>query len=241
MTVKIPKVWSLSERATLAVWIEDPQRGKQLADICLDSDQWFKWLESPNATSFRFEPADKRIANFTAYKETETDGECWHAYTKIDGGLHKYCIGTSQDLTLARLREVGLQMLKIGSRNSTPTKQKSREELFTLSQEISTKEVHLKDSDRPNQLEQLQREIQRLQDELAFTRQSYLIACQEHQEAIEQLRHQNQRLQSERDQMHEELNQLYARNGDLQLKKLLLQKESKIVGFKELSSIAEYH
>lgn len=211
MAAKTPKVWLLSERATLAAWIEDPQRGQQLVDIHLDSDQWFQWLELPSSTSFKFEPADQRLSSFTACKETGTAGDGWYAYKKIGDELYNSYIGESKDLTLAKLRDIGLQMLKIGSNNSVSSKQNFK------------KEVRLTDSVQPLQIDQLKQEIQRLQDELATVRQTHLIACQEYKETIEQLRHQNQRLQTERDQLKEDINHLYARNGDLKLGRLVVQ------------------
>ncbi len=214
MVAKTPIVWSLSERATLAVWLEDPERGQQLVDIPLNSDQWFQWLELPNSKLFKFEPADQRISNFTACKEAGTGEDCWYAYKKLNNTLSNFYIGVSKDLTLVRLREAGLQMLQLAAKNNALIKQNLK------------KEECLKDSTQSQQVEHLKQELQRLGDQLAHSHQTHLITCQEQQETIERLRQQNQRLQTERDQMKEEIDQLYARNGALKLGKLLLEQES---------------
>ncbi|MFE1746118.1 hypothetical protein [Coleofasciculus sp. H7-2] len=158
MAAKTPKVWSFTERATLEFWVEDPRRGERLEDIHLDSEQWFQWLNLPSTKSFKFEPVDQRTSDFIASKETKTDGDFWSACKKINGELYHCYIGLSKDLTLVRLREVGLQLLQT-AKNDSPSSQQSY-----------IQEVHLNFPGESQEVHQLKQDIQKLQDELANSR-----------------------------------------------------------------------
>lgn len=225
MSSRIPKVWSLTERATLEFWGEDPKRGEQLIDIQLDTEQWFEWLQLATSSVFKFEPADPRLSNFMARKEARKGGDHWYAYKKGKDELYTRLLGASQDLTLARLREVGLQMQRseltklLDSEESdvADVNLASNSQLSQLEQVAQLTHQQTSYSAESQQLDQLKQEIQRLQDELANSHQSYVIACQEYEETIQKLNHQNQRLQTERDQLKNEIQHLYAKNGDLNL------------------------
>ena len=155
MAAKTPKVWSFTERATLEFWVEDPRRGERLEEIHLDSEQWFQWLNLPSSKSFKFEPVDQRTSDFIATKETKTDGDFWYAYKKINGELYHCYIGLSKDLTLVRLREIGLQLLQ-NAKNNSPSSQQSY-----------IQEVHLNFPGKSQEVDQPKQETQKLQDELA--------------------------------------------------------------------------
>ncbi|MBD2740415.1 hypothetical protein [Coleofasciculus sp. FACHB-1120] len=158
MAAKTPKVWSFTERATLEFWVEDPRRGERLEDIHLDSEQWFQWLNLPSSKSFNFKPVDQRTSDFIASKETKNDGDFWYACKKINGELCQCYIGLSQDLTLARLREIGLQFLQTAENNCPSTIQSY------------IQEVHLNCPGESQEVHQLKQEVQKLQDELAKSR-----------------------------------------------------------------------
>lgn len=158
MAAKTPKVWSFTERATLEFWVEDPRRGERLEDIHLDSEQWFQWLNLPSTKSFKFEPVDQRTSDFIASKETKTDGDFWSASKKINGELYHCYIGLSKDLTLVRLREIGLQLLQT-AKNDSPSSHQSY-----------IQEVHLNFPGESQEVHQLKQDIQKLQDELANSR-----------------------------------------------------------------------
>ncbi|MBD1944395.1 hypothetical protein H6F50_18890 [Coleofasciculus sp. FACHB-712] len=195
MAAKTPKVWSFTERATLEFWVEDPRRGERLEDIHLDSEQWFQWLNLPSSKSFKFEPVDQRTSDFIASKETKTDGDFWYAYKKVNGELYHCYIGLSKDLTLVRLREIGLQLLQT-AKNDSPSSQQSY-----------IQEVHLNLPGESQEVHHLKQEIQRLQDELTNSRleleKNQSICTQQsaakevHLTELEQLRQENQRLQDE--------------------------------------------
>ncbi|HEY9301154.1 MAG TPA: hypothetical protein VIQ31_33305, partial [Phormidium sp.] len=195
MAAKTPKVWSFTERATLEFWVEDPRRGERLEDIHLDSEQWFQWLNLPSSKSFKFEPVDQRTSDFIASKETKTDGDFWYAYKKVNGELYHCYIGLSKDLTLVRLREIGLQLLQT-AKNDSPSSQQSY-----------IQEVHLNLPGESQEVHHLKQEIQRLQDELTNSRleleKNQSIGTQQsaakevHLTELEQLRQENQRLQDE--------------------------------------------
>ncbi|MEW5860568.1 MAG: hypothetical protein AB1861_24880 [Cyanobacteriota bacterium] len=201
MAAKTPKVWSFTERATLEFWVEDPRRGERLEDIHLDSEQWFQWLELPSSKSFKFEPVDQRTSNFIASKETKTDGDFWYAYKKINGEPYNCYIGLGKDLTLVRLREVGLQLLQ-AAKEKSPSSEQSY-----------IQQVHLNCPGESQEVNQLKQEIQKLQEQLANSRREleknesassqqnalkevYIITPVESQE-LEQLKRDNQRLQDE--------------------------------------------
>lgn len=72
--------------------------------IRVDSASWAAWLTDPATRSFAFQSSS---GNFTARKEPRSrGGEYWVAYRKRDGKLHKAYLGKSQDVTLARLKDV---------------------------------------------------------------------------------------------------------------------------------------
>lgn len=201
MAAKTPKVWSFTERATLEFWVEDPRRGERLEDIHLDSEQWFQWLNLPSSKSFKFEPVDQRTSDFIASKETKTDGDFWYAYKKVNGELYHCYIGLSKDLTLVRLREIGLQLLQT-AKNDSPSSQQSY-----------IQEVHLNLPGESQEVHHLKQEIQRLQDELTNSRleleKNQSICTQQsapkevhlkilvESKELEQLKQENQRLQDE--------------------------------------------
>lgn len=79
----------------------EPEDG---ASIKVESQRWFKWLES--SPSFRYTPTSNDP--YTCRKEKANRGEAdyWYGYRKVGGKLHKRYIGKSHDLTVQRLEEV---------------------------------------------------------------------------------------------------------------------------------------
>lgn len=70
------------------------------------TSDWWNWLESDEAKSFRFE-TDHGVKSYTARKETiQSKGYFWYAYKKVDKRLHKSYIGKTAELTLERLEAV---------------------------------------------------------------------------------------------------------------------------------------
>src|SRR3712207_1463201 len=73
-------------------------------EIRVDSASWAAWLTDPATRSFSFQSSSGR---FTARKEHRSRGsEYWVAYRKRSGKLHKAYLGKSQDVSLARLKDV---------------------------------------------------------------------------------------------------------------------------------------
>jgi DNA repair exonuclease SbcCD ATPase subunit len=68
--------------------------------------EWWDWLESDEARSFRFE-CDHGVGSYTARKEAiQNKGYFWYAYKKLDKRLHKSYIGKSVELTLEKLEAI---------------------------------------------------------------------------------------------------------------------------------------
>ena len=55
------------------------------------SSEWFRWLGTAQATSFRFE---HELASFTARRERQSNGAYWYAYRKSRGRLIKLYLGS---------------------------------------------------------------------------------------------------------------------------------------------------
>lgn len=71
--------------------------------IAVDTPAWWSWLE--NATSFTFKNEE---GSFTAHKTRASNGRggwYWYAYRRQHGRLSNLYLGTSEKLTLRRLRE----------------------------------------------------------------------------------------------------------------------------------------
>jgi LuxR family maltose regulon positive regulatory protein len=67
---------------------------------------WVAWLEQ--VTSFAFQG---QAGSFTARKERKQRGTSyWSAYRRTQGTLAKKYLGTSRDLTLARLEAIAAQL-----------------------------------------------------------------------------------------------------------------------------------
>ncbi len=81
--------------------------------LTIDSRQWFKWLDDPETTAFKFDDTD----GYTARKETNG---YWYGYRKVNGRLHKRYIGKSPSLSLSKLSEVK-ELLKVPAEPKLPT------------------------------------------------------------------------------------------------------------------------
>lgn len=82
---------------------------------------WFQWLGSSDANSFRFE-TDYGCKNYTARREELKSGEFWYAYKKIGGKLHKRYMGILEELGLERLESIAYKLLE-------PTTPRQKQEL----------------------------------------------------------------------------------------------------------------
>lgn len=77
------------------------------------SQDWWSWLYSSEAESFRFE-CDFGVKGYRARKEEikARSGSFWYAYKRIDGKLRKRYLGKSEELTLGRLESVAYDLAK---------------------------------------------------------------------------------------------------------------------------------
>jgi LuxR family maltose regulon positive regulatory protein len=76
--------------------------------IRLDSERWFEWLEDESTRSFAFEG---RTGHFTARKENKKRGNAyWYAYRWLNGKTTKAYLGTSRNLTRAKLDTVATKL-----------------------------------------------------------------------------------------------------------------------------------
>src|SRR5579864_1145228 len=69
--------------------------------IDLDSPEWWRWLEAPEANGFRYTGAEP----FTARREQRPGGYYWYGHRRLEGRLAKIYIGRSGELNQERLAE----------------------------------------------------------------------------------------------------------------------------------------
>jgi hypothetical protein len=79
----------------------------------VDSHEWWEWVKSDKAESFRFE-CDHGVKGYRARKEVikSRSGSFWYAYKRIDGKLRKRYLGKSEELSLGRLESVAYDLAK---------------------------------------------------------------------------------------------------------------------------------
>ena len=77
------------------------------------SHEWWEWVNSDKAESFRFE-CDFGVKGYRARKEEikARAGSFWYAYKRIDGKLRKRYLGKSEELTLERLESAAYDLAK---------------------------------------------------------------------------------------------------------------------------------
>jgi hypothetical protein len=110
----------MSRRAIPSVSWSTASQGYELSDGKGDvpprelheGPAWFAWLEQVSSFAFR-----GQVGSFTARKERKQRGTSyWSAYRKMQGTLAKKYLGTSRDLTLARLEATAAQLTAGGGR-----------------------------------------------------------------------------------------------------------------------------
>ena len=80
--------------------------------IVVDSSDWYAWLQTASAFTFRSEHA-----SFTAHKERaghRRGRAYWRAYRTWQGKLHRAYLGQSEGLTLERLQSVAVMLANKG-------------------------------------------------------------------------------------------------------------------------------
>jgi hypothetical protein len=77
------------------------------------SSEWWNWVNSSQAESFRFE-CDFGVKGYRARKEEikSRSGSFWYAYKRIDGKLRKRYLGKSEELSLERLETIAYDLAK---------------------------------------------------------------------------------------------------------------------------------
>ncbi len=68
----------------------------------IGSNLWFKWLSNAKKFSFKC-----NSGGFVAQHETRRNRSYWYAYKRRDKKLYKAYLGKTEELTLARLQQVG--------------------------------------------------------------------------------------------------------------------------------------
>jgi chromosome segregation ATPase len=127
--------------------------------------QWWDWIESEKAKSFRFE-CDHGVKSYTARKERVKDLEVWYAYKSVGGKLRKRYIGKSDQLTQERLEIVAYDLEK-----EPQSRQKPKVLHSELGNEVGEYRELLNESrriavQRESEFEKLLAQKIRLQDEL---------------------------------------------------------------------------
>jgi len=77
------------------------------------SHEWWDWISSSQAESFRFE-CDFGVKGYRARKEEikARAGSFWYAYKRVEGKLRKRYLGKSEELTLERLESIAYDLAK---------------------------------------------------------------------------------------------------------------------------------
>jgi chromosome segregation ATPase len=77
------------------------------------SREWWDWLNSSDAESFRFD-CDFGAKGYRARKEEikARSGSFWYAYKRIEGKLRKRYLGKSEELSLERLESIAYDLAK---------------------------------------------------------------------------------------------------------------------------------
>jgi chromosome segregation ATPase len=84
------------------------------------SQQWWNWISSSEAESFRFE-CDFGVKGYRARKEEikSRSGSFWYAYKRVDGKLRKRYLGKSNELSLERLESAAYDLDKVAEATAT--------------------------------------------------------------------------------------------------------------------------
>jgi len=77
------------------------------------TSEWWNWLKSEKAKSFRFE-CDFGVKGYRARKEEikSRSGSFWYAYKRVNGKLRKRYLGKSEELSLERLESIAYDLAK---------------------------------------------------------------------------------------------------------------------------------
>ena len=77
------------------------------------SHEWWDWISSSQAESFRFE-CDFGVKGYRARREEikSRAGSFWYAYKRVEGKLRKRYLGKSEELSLERLESVAYDLAK---------------------------------------------------------------------------------------------------------------------------------
>lgn len=86
----------------------------------VNSQEWWAWVNSDEAESFRFE-CDFGVKGYRARKEEikTRSGSFWYAYKRVEGKLRKRYLGKSNELSLERLESVAYDLAKPTEPNQT--------------------------------------------------------------------------------------------------------------------------
>ena len=116
-------------------WCEDDQAyhvstGQENSplDLVPESPAWEAWLQTISSFAFH-----GKVRSYTARKEHKGREGYWYAYARVKGQVTKRYLGSSRDLTLARLEQVA-QALAVGQ----PTERQSEEAAEVLGSPTSS-------------------------------------------------------------------------------------------------------
>lgn len=142
----------------------------------VNSQEWWAWVNSDEAESFRFE-CDFGVKGYRARKEEikARSGSFWYAYKRVEGKLRKRYLGKSNELSLERLESVAYDLAKQTEPNQTkielPNKSVgnySKDELVETIQQLRTNAVEREDCYQQllEQKIRLEKQVRELQEQL---------------------------------------------------------------------------
>ena len=87
-----------NEQARVQDGTLNAQPDAEHASVAVGSAEWFRWLEQPEVTAFRYLQGVSQFS-FSARRESRRGQQYWYAYRRYRGRLHKRYLGRSADLT----------------------------------------------------------------------------------------------------------------------------------------------
>jgi hypothetical protein len=136
------------------------------------SHEWWDWVNSTQAESFRFE-CDFGAKGYRARKEEikSRSGSFWYAYKRVDGKLRKRYLGKSEELTLGRLESIAYDLAKPAEPKPEELPNKLGNYLVEANEQLRTSAIERENcySQLLEQKLKLEKEVRELKEELHNT------------------------------------------------------------------------
>jgi hypothetical protein len=139
---------------------------------CFDvgTHEWWKWLNSDEAKSFRFE-CDFGVKGYRARREDikSRSGSFWYGYKRVDGKLRKRYLGKSDELTLEKLESIAYDLAKPAEPKPVELPNRVGNYLAEANEQLRTSAIEREDcySQLLEQKIRLEKQVQELKSEIS--------------------------------------------------------------------------